>query len=786
MRVVSSPDLARDEELTVVALALPGAPPKGPKKGVVVCEKRRVPSERRLDLTHQFILLRDAVVESVGRRHSGTRLQYVASWIGEVAETPGCALSFASGALVAHLDDGNASDTALYLAGLAAEIGWLVRGVDSRVVEWVVALATGAPHPGRLLSADALLLGEDAARQRAFEAGLVMLLPEEPGDAIELRRPLQILRHRDGLSVPFTLEELAKALKPVLPAAAGIVFDRLLRPQQKPLRLEGPRPDSGFRGREETLARLLALFEPAHDIRTTVLYGVGGIGKRQVAAALCERLASRFEPIWVRFNEGRAPGWLRVASALGIDTGLQAAQVRDRAGVPRWVRQVHDELRFRPCLLVVEGADTLLEDELPAWLPTGEGTSCVLVLSSRAERALQRANEAVAVRLGGLDVEASRLLFAEKAPALQAEILRGEADRLIENVGGHPGALVLASALLELEHKSLAEVTEAVRRGEQAIPEVLREVIGALPAEQAKLVRALAVGAPSGSPVELVLAVADGEQGKEGLEWLFDWAMALRGPRGVRLAEVVRIEVERRLDKEPEVRREVEGRHAEKVEGLFEHAREQGDTGMREELYADLRVAVERVTAWVKGGASGMARRLAGLAYEIVGYEGGVPAENARLGVEAYQAALAVEPENADWQADLTIGHDGVGDALLRAGDTVGALASYQSARVICDRLAQRDTANAQWQRGLSVSYNKIGDVLSTQGDETGALAAYRASQNLNERLVQRDPANGRWQHDLSVSHERIGDALLRRGDTAGAMVAFRAALDIRRALGAG
>ena len=40
-----------------------------------------------------------------------------------------------------------------------------------------------------------------------------------------------------------------------------------------------------------------------------------------------------------------------------------------------------------------------------------------------------------------------------------------EADRLIEKVGGHPGALSMAAALLESEWKTLSEVTAAVGKG---------------------------------------------------------------------------------------------------------------------------------------------------------------------------------------------------------------------------------------------------------------------------------------------------------------------------------
>ena len=86
---------------------------------------------------------------------------------------------------------------------------------------------------------------------------------------------------------------------------------------------------------------------------------------------------------------------------------------------------------------------------------------------------------------------------------------------------------------------------------------------------------------------------------------------------------------------------------------------------------------------------------------------------------------------------------------------------SRPTARFCPPRDARRaDPANTEWQRDLSVSHNNIGDVLVAQGDVAGALAAYRASLAIGETLAARDPANTEWQRDLSVSHDKIGDVL--------------------------
>ncbi len=68
-------------------------------------------------------------------------------------------------------------------------------------------------------------------------------------------------------------------------------------------------------------------------------------------------------------------------------------------------------------------------------------------------------------------------------------------------------------------------------------------------------------------------------------------------------------------------------------------------------------------------------------------------------------------------------------------------------------QLAARDPNNAEWQRDLSVSYNKIGDISAARGDRDGALKAYKDGLDIRKQLAARDPNNAEWQRDLSVSY---------------------------------
>ncbi|HNF63933.1 MAG TPA: tetratricopeptide repeat protein, partial [Rhodocyclaceae bacterium] len=116
-------------------------------------------------------------------------------------------------------------------------------------------------------------------------------------------------------------------------------------------------------------------------------------------------------------------------------------------------------------------------------------------------------------------------------------------------------------------------------------------------------------------------------------------------------------------------------------------------------------------------------------------------------------------------------------------GDGPAALTAYRAGLAIRETLARRDPANTQWQRDLSVSHERIGDVLRAQGDGPAALDAYRAGLAIAETLARRDPANTQWQHDLSVSHTKIGDVLVAQGDGPAALKAYRKSLTIAETL---
>ena len=155
----------------------------------------------------------------------------------------------------------------------------------------------------------------------------------------------------------------------------------------------------------------------------------------------------------------------------------------------------------------------------------------------------------------------------------------------------------------------------------------------------------------------------------------------------------------------------------------------------------------------------------------------------ARAAAEQSQQILADlvagSPGSTDYQRELSVSYNKVGDVQVAQGDLAGALKSYRDSLAIRERLAQSDAVNAGWQRDLSVSYEKVGDVQVAQGDLAGALKSYRDSLPIRERLAQSDAGNAGWQRDLSVSYANLAIVYRRSNDRDNALAALRQGQEI-------
>jgi tetratricopeptide (TPR) repeat protein len=89
-------------------------------------------------------------------------------------------------------------------------------------------------------------------------------------------------------------------------------------------------------------------------------------------------------------------------------------------------------------------------------------------------------------------------------------------------------------------------------------------------------------------------------------------------------------------------------------------------------------------------------------------------------------------------------------------GNLDAALKVYQDRLAIAEKLAAQDPNNAEWQRDLSVSFNKIGEVQSARGNLDAALEAYQQDLAIAQKLAAQDSSNAEWQRDVWVSMSRL------------------------------
>ena len=113
------------------------------------------------------------------------------------------------------------------------------------------------------------------------------------------------------------------------------------------------------------------------------------------------------------------------------------------------------------------------------------------------------------------------------------------------------------------------------------------------------------------------------------------------------------------------------------------------------------------------------------------------------------------------------------GDAWLTEGQSGAALRAYMTAKASAEAALAGDPRKTQWQRDLSVSYNKIGEVQATRGDSAAALKSFQAGLAIRERLAAGDPRNTQWQRDVAASCWKLASL----GEVGGSVQARRGLL---------
>jgi non-specific serine/threonine protein kinase/serine/threonine-protein kinase len=153
----------------------------------------------------------------------------------------------------------------------------------------------------------------------------------------------------------------------------------------------------------------------------------------------------------------------------------------------------------------------------------------------------------------------------------------------------------------------------------------------------------------------------------------------------------------------------------------------------------------------------------------------------------AYLDRLAADSSGDPGLArELAVAYERVGDVQgnpydANLGDVTGALASYQAALGIRQRLAARDSS-APARAELAAAHERVADVLLVSGDVTAAHDHARVALGLREALARDGPLAGTTdaRRGLARATEQVADALRETGDYAGALAAQRNAMSIR------
>ena len=115
----------------------------------------------------------------------------------------------------------------------------------------------------------------------------------------------------------------------------------------------------------------------------------------------------------------------------------------------------------------------------------------------------------------------------------------------------------------------------------------------------------------------------------------------------------------------------------------------------------------------------------------------------------------------------------------MTTGKPAEALASYEAALAIRQKLADANPAVTEFQAHLAMSHTNIGILLKETGKPAEALASFKAALAIQQRLADANPTVTEFQIDLANTHLETGDVLRLTGQPAEARASYERALAI-------
>ncbi len=154
-----------------------------------------------------------------------------------------------------------------------------------------------------------------------------------------------------------------------------------------------------------------------------------------------------------------------------------------------------------------------------------------------------------------------------------------------------------------------------------------------------------------------------------------------------------------------------------------------------------------------------------------------------KLAVPAHERRAGRDPENTDFQRDLSVSYNNVGNIYKSLGEGQKALEFFEKDLQVMLRLVESEPHRTDFQRDLSVSYNNVGNIYKSLGEGQKALEFFEKSLQVMRRLVESEPHRTDFQRELSVSYNNVGNIYTDLGEGQKALEFFEKSLQVMRRL---
>ncbi len=137
------------------------------------------------------------------------------------------------------------------------------------------------------------------------------------------------------------------------------------------------------------------------------------------------------------------------------------------------------------------------------------------------------------------------------------------------------------------------------------------------------------------------------------------------------------------------------------------------------------------------------------------------PSEASAIQEQAHRIAEEMvlnEPNNIQFQLNLSSSYVVIGESFLRRGSTDLALNSYIEALNIRKELVNKELNNSEYLYYLSEINNKLGDLYMLKGDGNKAHELYKNSVVLLKGILIGQDGNNKWSMDLAQSYTNLGN----------------------------